>query len=337
MTPPALRDAAPARPGLRARLLAPLGALRARAVARRLARGGGWQAPVPVICVGDITAGGTGRAAVVQAVAMRLRDRGLAPAILSRGRGGRLGGPVAVDPRAHGAGDVGDEPLLAADFAPTWVSRDRVAGAQAICAETTADCIVTEGGLLDPALAGDVSVLVVDAARGFGNGRCLPAGPLRAPVAAGMAQADLLLSVGDAAAQADFAARWGGAVTVPHLRGRLAPLQTGMDWAGARVLAFAGIGHPPRFFATLRGLGADVVREVALSDHQPLTPALMARLLRDAARLGAQPVTTEKDAVRLPDDLRRQVMVVPVRLGMADWGPFDAALDRCGIGGGAAR
>ncbi|MFB9148427.1 tetraacyldisaccharide 4'-kinase [Roseovarius ramblicola] len=328
-------DAPPDRPGLCARLLSPLGALLAAAMARRLARGGGRRVPVPVICVGDITVGGTGRAAVVQAVAMRLRARGLAPAILSRGRGGRLAGPVAVDPKVHGAGDVGDAPLLAAGFAPTWVARDRVAGARAICAAGAADCIVTEGGILDPALVRDVSVLVVDAARGFGNGRCWPAGPLRAPVAAAMARADMVLSVGDAATQAVFAGRWGGALTVPHLRGRLVPLQTGMDWRGARVLAFAGIGHPARFFATLRALGAAPVREVALSDHQPLTRALMARLLREAAESGAQPVTTEKDAVRLPAGLLRQVMVVPVRLELDNWGPFDAALDRCGIGGGA--
>ncbi|MGR3462607.1 MAG: tetraacyldisaccharide 4'-kinase [Roseovarius sp.] len=335
MRPPAFWDAPPDRPGLRARLLAPLGALYARATARRLARGGGWQVPVPVICVGNINAGGTGKTPTVQAVVMRLRDRGLAPAILSRGHGGRLAGPVRVDPKTHNAGDVGDEPLLAADFAPTWVARDRVAGARAICAAGQADCIVMDDGFQDPALAKDISILVVDAARGFGNGRCLPAGPLREPVAAGMARADLALSVGDAAAQEVFANRWGGAVTVPHIRARLAPLQTGMDWAGARVLAFAGIGHPAKFFATLRALGAEPVREVALSDHQPLTRALMARLLREAAESGAQPVTTEKDAVRLPADLRRQVMVVPVRLDVADWGPFDAALDRCGIGGAA--
>lgn len=335
MKAPGFWDAPPDRPGLRARLLSPLGALYARATARRLGRGAGWRAPVPVICVGNINAGGTGKTPTVQAVVMRLRDRGLSPAILSRGHGGRLAGPVAVDSEVHDAGDVGDEPLLAAAFAPTWVARDRVAGARAICADETADCIVMDDGFQNPALARDISLVVVDAARGFGNGRCLPAGPLREPVAAGMARADLVLSVGDDTAQAAFDSQWAGAVTVPRMRGRLVPLLTGMDWTGARVLAFAGIGHPEKFFATLHTLGAKVLREVALSDHQPLTPALMARILHDAESLGAQPVTTEKDAVRLPADIRRQVLVVPVRLEVADWGPFDAALERCGIGGGA--
>ena len=335
MRAPGFWDAPRDRPGLRARLLSPLGALYARATARRLARGTGWRAPLPVICVGNINAGGTGKTPTVQAVVMRLRDHGLSPAILSRGHGGRLAGPVAVDPLVHDAGDVGDEPLLAAAFAPSWVARGRMAGARAICAGGAADCIVMDDGFQNPALARDISLVVVDAARGFGNGRCLPAGPLREPVAAGIARADLLLSVGDAATQAAFDSQWADAVTVPHLRGRLVPLQTGMDWTGARVLAFAGIGDPARFFTTLRALGAEVLREVALSDHQPLTPALMARILRDAAQAGAQPVTTEKDAVRLPAGIRRQVLVLPVRLEVADWGPFDAALARCGIGGSA--
>ena len=327
MRPPSYFDAPPDAPGWQARILSPLAALYARATARRVSCEAAWRATVPVLCVGNLNAGGAGKTPTVIALAQRLVDQGVSVHVVSRGYGGRLAGPLRVDERRHGADDCGDEPLLIAAFAPVWVARDRAAGLRAAEA-AGAEFILLDDGHQNGAVHKDATLVVVDAARGFGNGRVLPAGPLREPVAAGLARADALLSIGPGPAQDRFDALWGRQVTLPHLRGRLAPLQTGMDWQGARVFAFAGIAHPDKFYATLADMGAEIVGTRSLEDHQPLSAGLMGRIAREAGALSAQLVTTEKDAVRLPPAWRPRVLTVPVRLEIEDWSVLDALLAR---------
>ncbi len=310
-----------------AQLLRPLGGITAAVTARRVARAG-LRLDIPVICVGNINAGGTGKTPTVIDLIARLKAARQRPFVISRGYGGRLVGPVLVDPAQHSAADVGDEPLLLSAFASVIVARDRAAGGR-LAQSMGASVAVLDDGMQNPSLHKDLTITVVDAETGFGNGLCLPAGPLREPVAAGLARTDLLLSIGGAAAQTQFLARQSQHIAgIAHITAALAPLAMGIDWRGAKVVAFAGIGRPAKFFATLRALGAEILHTESLADHAPLPEPLLARLLSLARQNDADLVTTEKDAVRLPPRYQREVVTLPVRLTFDTSSILDAALAR---------
>jgi tetraacyldisaccharide 4'-kinase len=224
-----------------------------------------------------------------------------------------------VNSLRHDFRQVGDEALLLAAAAPTWVAHDRVAGARA-AQEAGAACIVMDDGFQNPSLHKDLSLLVIDGIFGFGNGRVLPAGPLREPMSDGVARADAVALIGEV--RAGVAARLGDR---PALRGTLKPTaESKSDLSGRRVLAFAGIGRPAKFFDTLRTLGCDVAEARSFADHHPYSRPEIDDLLATAARLDAVPVTTAKDAVRLPNDTRRSVATLDITLVWDD----ETALDR---------
>ncbi len=307
--------------GLAAGLLAPLAALYGAVASARLAQRGA-RASAPVVCVGNPTVGGAGKTPLVLTLARLLAAAGEAPILLTRGYGGRLGGPLRVDPARHGAADVGDEPLLLARVAPTFVARDRVAGAQAAVA-AGASVIVMDDGFQNPSLQKSFSVLVVDARRGIGNGRVVPAGPLRAPLDAQLARADALVVVGtgNGGAGVMVAARARG---VPVFHGDLVADATVVaTLAGKRVLAFAGIGDPEKLFATLAGAGITVAAKRSFPDHHRYTPAQARLLCEQAERDALMLVTTEKDLVRMRGDagvtaLAASARALPVTLTLSD-------------------
>jgi tetraacyldisaccharide 4'-kinase len=275
-----------------------------------------------VICCGNAGAGGAGKTTVALDLGARLVARGASVAFLTRGYGGRVTDPVGVQLGRHAAREVGDEALLLAAVAPTFVAADRAAGARAAIA-AGARVLVMDDGLQNPSLTKDFSLLVIDGADGFGNGWVIPAGPLREPVAAAAARCQAAVLIGDD--------RRGSAAALPAgLPVLRASLQAGpevSDLAGQSVFAFAGIGRPEKFFATLEAAGARLAGRMTFADHHPFSDAELRRVLGEAVRLDAVPVTTPKDAVRLPAAIREKVRVVGVRLVWADVPALEALLD----------
>jgi tetraacyldisaccharide 4'-kinase len=322
MRPPAFwsiaegRDAAP----MLRLLLTPPSWLWAQVTARRIARAAPVRAGVPVVSIGNLTLGGTGKTPLARLVRTRLAALAEGPVcIVSRGHGGRLEGPVLVDPTMHTAHDVGDEPLMLARDGPVIVSRDRAAGA-ALAEASGHRAIVLDDGHQNPALSKALSIVVVDGQTGFGNGRVCPAGPLREPVAAGLARADGVIWMGGDPGEArDRLPGFGGPVLAASL------VAEPFTHEGP-VLGFCGIGRPEKFDTTLRSLGLQVEDMLPFPDHHVYRPRELAALAARAAATGARLVTTEKDMARLPPDFAQAVYVVRVAARMSDPAALDALL-----------
>lgn len=287
----------------------PFGAVYGATIALRARMARPLSVPAKVVCVGSIVAGGTGKTPVAIAIAGELQRLGRRVVLLSRGYGGNAKGPRVVDPVRDSAFEVGDEPLLLAKVSTTVVARDRRSGA-ALALALGAEVIVMDDGHQNFALRKDLSIVVVDASNPSGNGRVLPAGPLREPVNQGLSRADLVVVTGESAGESVRA-------SVPVLHARIVANDRG-ELFGQRVLAFAGIGQPGRFFATLRRLGAFVICSRQFADHHVYSSAEISQLKADARREEAKLVTTEKDFVRLVAEESADIDVLRVKAKFDD-------------------
>ena len=301
-----------------AALLSPIGAVYGLSVRLRESRGRPYRSKARVICIGNLTAGGSGKTPVAIAIASLLSRLGKTM-FLTRGYGGRLRGPIIVEPSRHTARDTGDEPLLLAQSATTIMARNRAAGAR-LADSSAADFIVMDDGFQNFSIAKDLAIVIVDSKTGFGNGKLLPAGPLREPVLSGLSRAGAIIVVGN---DAPHLPPFDG----PILRASLIP-ETPDDFRGSKLMAFAGIGRPQKFFHMLASYGAELAGMEAFPDHHLFTAAEVVRLKRRASDAGALLVTTAKDYVRLNPAMRNGIVPVPVNAVFEDRAALDALLGR---------
>ena len=306
-------------PGLSARLLQPAALGYGAAAAWRL-RHKGTSAGIPVICIGNLTHGGAGKTPAALTIGRLLSEMGERPFFLSRGYGGKYAGPIRVDPARHRADEVGDEPLLLARRAPTVVARERVAGAKLARAQG-ASVVVMDDGLQNPSLTKDWTLAVVDGHRGIGNAKVFPAGPLRAPLTAQLERTNAVLIIGQPLPPDSKLAAILHTIGRRVLHARLEPDADALTaLKGSRLLAFAGIGDPEKFFRTLTEAGLDLAGRERFADHHKYSAADARNLLARCEREQMIPVTTEKDFVRLATGdadcakLATRTRVLPVTL-----------------------
>lgn len=307
-----------ARRGLPSLLLSPLSAL--YAIGIKCNRATAQHLPIPVICIGNATAGGAGKTPTALAAGRILKEKGINAFFLSRGYGRKTHGTLRVDTARHTSRDVGDEPLLLAQMLPTIVAANRITGADEAISHG-AEAIIMDDGFQNPSLHKNLSLLVIDSHYGFGNGLLLPAGPLREPASAAIARADAIIIIGNG-------------VHVPALplgkkilRAKLLPKAGTESLMGKRVFAFCGLAHPQKFFYTLEDMGAVIVGCKSYADHAPYNETQIKALATMAGNEDALLVTTSKDAARMDASMRALVTVIDVELTFDNAAEFLALLE----------
>ena len=285
-----------------------------------------WHPSVPVICIGNLVVGGSGKTPTAIAVAHYLKKKGLDIHFLSRGYGGTVNSPVRVDPCRHGVQVVGDEPILLAKVAPTWISGNRQATAE-LAIKAGAEILVMDDGFQNPTIHKDISILVIDGETGFGNGQIIPAGPLREPVTKGLNRANAALIIGNDVHGLSTTLKQPGSSVINVLRGHLAPARSMAELNGKKVFAFAGIGRPKKFFDTLKGIGCSVTGTAEFPDHHIYTVDEISHLVQKANDMSAILVTTSKDRTRLDKTAVDKVTEVPISLQWEDYSALDSLFE----------
>ncbi|MEM7301667.1 MAG: tetraacyldisaccharide 4'-kinase [Pseudomonadota bacterium] len=284
------------RPGILSTLLAPVGAVYGNIAAKRMEQEARFHARVPILCVGNLVAGGAGKTPTALTLGKAAEDAGYTPGFLSRGYGGGIRQPTLVNLDRHNALDVGDEPLVLASQQTTAVSPERDKGAE-LLEEAGCNFIIMDDGFQNPRLHKDFSLLVVDSVRGVGNGFCIPAGPLRANLGRQLVRADAVLIIGKGA---------NGNKIVRLAARRARPVYEALfqavepeAWTEKEVLAYAGIADPGKFYASLQKVGAQIADQRSFGDHHVFSDEECADLMVTAEASKLELVTTSKDAARL--------------------------------------
>jgi tetraacyldisaccharide 4'-kinase len=300
--------------------LTPVAAAYSWAGKRRLKRATPVDVGIPVICVGNLTMGGAGKTPLTAAVRKHLVSKGFRAASLSRGYGGSEEGPLKVDPAKHAAKDVGDEPLMLAASGEAWISKDRLAGGKAMVSDGV-HAIVMDDGHQNPALKKTISFVAIDASLPFGNRHIFPKGPLREPIAFGLSRADAIVLMGEGESPSELKA-----FHKPILRAKLAPVG---KLVPGRYIAFAGIGRPERFFDSLQRMpGVELAEAVPYPDHHMFEQSDLDYLMKLVTERGARLITTDKDHVRLPPNMKQTVLRASVEAKFEDEAAFNALLSR---------
>ncbi len=310
--------------GVLGALLSPLSWLYGFVTNARMTGKEPWVSPVPIICIGNLVIGGAGKTPVALDLAQRLKEKGRNVHFISRGYGGYEKGPLRVEPTIHEFSRVGDEPLLLAAKAPTWVSQERRAGCVA-AANAGADIIIMDDGFQNPQVAKDFSIIVIDGCYGFGNKKLLPAGPLRETISGGLARADAVVIIGEDRTGSSILASSNGH---KPMGASLVPDPLPEKIKDKPVVAFTGIGQPDKFFETISNLGCKIQERIPFGDHHPYSFTDINHL-RDTAKKGnAHLVSTEKDAQRLPTSFLSEVTIIPVVLKWSDKEVIETLLDK---------